>query len=127
MKRSLYTTALLAGLALAGWVVVSPEGLNAQADGEAPEGETLFVGTFKCNMCHGVPAAGIEAKTKSEKMKGAPLGGPIDSDLATLAAYLRKETDRDGAEHKKKFTGSDEELQAIVDWLATLEAPTETD
>jgi len=47
-------------------------------------------------------------------------------DLVTLAdkyesdwiiKYLKKEAKKDGKSHKKQFTGSDEELKALVDWL----------
>ena len=88
-----------------------------------PTGQALFTDTHKCNMCHAVPAAGIEAKTKSEKMKGGDLGGKIEAEFAEIAAYVRKEGELDGKTHKKPFKGTDEELQAIIDWLGTLEAP----
>ena len=102
-------------------------GTAAGDEGEVPAGQALFVDTHKCNMCHAVPAAGIEAKTKSESMKGADLGGQVDVELATLAAFLRKETERDGKEHKKEFKGTDEELQSILDWLGSLEAAESSD
>ncbi len=89
----------------------------------ALDGMALFTDTHKCSMCHAVPAAEIVAKTKSEKMKGGDLGGKVEGELAEIAAYVRKESELDGKTHKKPFKGTDEELQAIVDWLATLEAP----
>jgi len=92
------------------------------ATAEGADGKTLFTDTHKCNMCHSVPAADIEAKTSSEKMKGPDLGGKIDADLATIAAYVRKQGEFDGKNHKKEFKGADEELQTIVDWLGSLEA-----
>ncbi len=99
--------------------------MPATAVAEELDGKALFTETHKCNMCHAVPAADIEAKTKSEKMKGGDLGGKIETELADLAAYVRKEAELDGKTHKKPFKGTDEELQAIVDWLGTLEAPAE--
>lgn len=85
----------------------------------ALDGRELFVETHKCALCHSVPGAGIEAKTKSDKLKGPDLGGPLPEalDLARVGAYLRKQAKRDGEEHKREFKGSDEELQALVDWL----------
>ena len=115
MKKLLALTILLFAVALAGSLAAEEE--------PASDGKTLFTDTHKCNMCHGVPAVEIVAKTKNEKMKGGDLGGKIETELAELAAYLRKETEMDGKTHKKPFKGTDEELQAIVDWLATLEAP----
>jgi len=93
------------------------------AAGEDPalDGKALFTETHKCNMCHAVPAVGIEAKTTSEKMKGADLGGKIEAEFAEIAAYVRKEGELDGKTHKRPFKGTDEELQAIVDWLSSLE------
>ena len=73
-------------------------------------------------MCHAAPAAGIEAKTKSEKMQGPDLGGKFKADFAAIAAYVRKTGELDGKSHKKEFKGTDEELQAIIDWLGSLEA-----
>lgn len=98
--------------------------LPAAAFGEDAEldGKTLFTDTHKCNMCHAVPAADIAAKTTSEKMKGGDLGGKVEGEFAEIAAYVRKEGELDGKTHKKPFKGTDEELQAIIDWLGSLEA-----
>ena len=87
----------------------------------ADDGKALFVETFKCNQCHSVPAAEVEAKIKSEKMKGPDLGGKIEMEAAKVGDYLRQEIEVDGSKHKKEFTGSDEELHAILDWLASLD------
>ncbi len=96
--------------------------LAPTASAEELDGKTLFTETHKCNMCHAVPAAEIEAKTTSEKMKGSDLGGKVEVDFKTLAAYVRKAGELDGESHKKEFKGTDEELQAIIDWLGSLEA-----
>ena len=88
-------------------------------EAKEPAGKAVFL-THKCNLCHAVPAAEIESKTKSEKMKGADLGGPIEADFEVIAAYVRKQGELDGKSHKKEFKGTDEELQAILDWLTEL-------
>ena len=49
-------------------------------------------------------------------------GYTSDKDISEIAAYARKEAEIDGKQHKKEFKGTDEELQAIVDWLGSLEA-----
>ena len=113
----LATLAALALFALLAVLLIQPATAAEEMDGQA-----LFVDTYKCNMCHAVPAAEIEAKMKSEKMQGPELGGKVEVDFEKLAAYLRKQGDLDGEEHNKEFKGSDEELQAIVDWLGSLEA-----
>lgn len=116
MTRNLLRTTPLAVLALA--LLTSTGGLAA----EDMDGKEAFTTTHKCNMCHSVPAAEIESKTKSEKMKGPDLGGKIEVDFEAFAAYVRKAGDLDGKNHKKEFKGTDEELQAIIDWLGSLEA-----
>ena len=92
----------------------------------ASSGEEVAVGQqvvldHKCNMCHAVSTVGIEAKTTSEKMKGPDLvnlaAHETLGDAATLAKYIKQEAQLDGEEHKKGFKGTDEELQALVDWL----------
>ncbi|MEZ5332279.1 MAG: hypothetical protein R2991_09570 [Thermoanaerobaculia bacterium] len=86
---------------------------------DAADGQTLFVETYKCNTCHSVQSA--EIAVKSEKMFSTDLGGFTTDDPAALGRYLRKEEQRDGADHKKGFTGTDEELATILEWLAGLE------
>jgi mono/diheme cytochrome c family protein len=88
--------------------------------GGEPAGQTLFVGQ-KCNMCHSIEAAGIERTSKSDKMKGPDLSTVGDKhDAAWIVKYLKKEETLDGEQHGKSFKGTDEELQAIANWLATL-------
>ncbi len=86
---------------------------------EADQAKELFVETYRCVKCHGVCAAGLEAT--SEKMESTDLSGYSTDDVETLAKFLRKEEDRGDVKHKKTFEGSDEELEAILAWLATLE------
>lgn len=120
MRRIALTT--LAVTALIIWASLSPGSSAADEDAGAKARE-LFVETHKCQMCHGVAAVGIEAKTKSEKMKGIDLSGyKFDGEFETLAAYARKEADLEEKTHKKEFKGTDEELQTILDWLGSLEA-----
>ena len=87
---------------------------------EPPPGQKAFVDA-KCGTCHGVAAVGIEAKVKSEKMLGSDLSGYTTEDAKTVMAFLRKEAQIEGEDHKKAVKASDEELQVILDWLATLE------
>ncbi len=112
MKQRL-TSIAPAGAAIVAVVLLlaSTPAVVAQDDGQAVYVEQ------KCNLCHSVAAADIEAKTKSDKMKGPDLSGYQTEDFAAVAAYARKEAELDGKSHKKEFKGSDEELQALVDWL----------
>lgn len=105
---------------LAAGLAFQPAGMAEEKP--ALDGKKLFVETHKCSMCHAVPAAEIEAKVKTGPMKGADLGGKLEKRIEEVAAYVRKKSEIDGAQHKKEFKGSDEELQAILDWLGSLEA-----
>ena len=85
----------------------------AAEEGGAADGKTAFE-SLKCTMCHSVSTAGVEAK--SEKMFKGDLVD-LEHDAAWMVQYMKQEIDVDGEPHKKEFKGSDEELQAIVDWL----------
>ena len=81
-------------------------------------GKTIFINQQKCNLCHSVSTQGIEAKTKSDKLKGPDLIGLADKYKAEwIGRYLKKKVDKNGKYHTKSFKGTDEELQALVDWL----------
>jgi mono/diheme cytochrome c family protein len=86
---------------------------------QAADGKALFV-EKKCNLCHAVDSQGIEKK--SAKMKGAELsdaGSRVESADA-LKKFLTQETMKDGEKHKKKWKGTDEELDTIVEWVMSL-------
>lgn len=86
-----------------------------EGSGSASDGQAVFL-KAKCNMCHDVSTVGITAKVKSAKMKGPDLVN-IEQDAAWIGKYLKHGTDLDGKKHKKKFSGSDTDLQALIDWL----------
>jgi len=108
MTQKLILTVCLA--MLLGLVLVA-----APLAAEESNGQAVFEAQ-KCNLCHSVPAAGIEATTKSDKLKGPDLVD-LDADAQWVAKYLKKEVEKDGKSHTKPFKGSDEELKALVDWL----------
>lgn len=111
MKRMLVAlTPLFALFVLTALVQSAPE-----ARGEALDGKAVFLGE-KCNTCHSVPAADIEAKVKSEKMKGPDLPA-CHTDGDWMAAFLRQEEVEGHPKHKKAFKGSDEELGAMIEWI----------
>jgi cytochrome c2 len=107
--RTALLTLLAAGAAIA--LSATPAGATEAADGKA-----VFLAE-KCNLCHSVSSAGIEATTKSEAMKGPDLSTTGPHDAAALAKYLKQEETKDGKKHKKAFKGSDEELQTLIAWL----------
>lgn len=111
MKRTIgFTLSVLLTVFLLAVLYAGPAAGQAKLDGKA-----IFMAQ-KCNMCHSVPAAGITKTTKSEKMAGPDVVN-IKTDAATLTKYLRKQADLNGKKHVKAFTGSDEELGALVAWI----------
>lgn len=112
MKQTIGFTlsVLLAVLMLAVLYSGPASGQPAKLDGKA-----IFLAQ-KCNMCHNVPTVGIERTMKSEKMAGPDLVN-IKEDAGTLTKFLRKQADIKGKKHGKAFTGSDEELGAMVAWI----------
>lgn len=81
------------------------------------DGKQIFLGQ-KCNLCHSVSSAGIEATVKSEKLKGPDLTGlTAKKDAHLLIDFLHKKAEIDGKKHGKEFTGTDEELGALIAWL----------
>jgi cytochrome c5 len=91
---------------------------SGAAAGQAKlDGKQIFLAQ-KCNMCHDVSSAGITATTKSAKMKGPDITGAAPKrDAKLLNDYLRKKADVNGKKHVKQFTGSDEELGALIAWM----------
>ena len=80
-------------------------------------GEEIFTAQT-CNVCHAVPAAGIEAKMKAGKMKGPDL--PTERDADWMRGYVTQAIAVDGRKHAKKFTGSEDELATLLAWLGSL-------
>ena len=78
----------------------------ATADGEAD-----FI--RQCAACHGIASAGIAS---TGRKAAGDLGGAADRGGANwLRPYIG--TNSSTRLHRVKFKGSDEELQALVDWL----------
>ena len=100
-------------VAFAFWV---PATASAQAK---LDGKAIFLAQ-KCNLCHTISSVGITATVKSEKMQGPDLAGLVAKlDAKLVAEFLRQKTTIEGKKHKKAFTGSDEELGALIAWLQT--------
>jgi mono/diheme cytochrome c family protein len=87
--------------------------------GHAGDGKALFLEN-KCNLCHTIDSQAI-ART-SEKMKAPDLSnasGLVES-ADWLKSFLKKEVKKDDKNHQREFKGTDEELDAVVQWLMTL-------
>ena len=113
MRALSLSVLLLATLFVLGSVFGPAPVVNAQG---AVDGKAVFEAE-KCGLCHGIEAAGIQAKTTSDKLKGPDLSGYTPEEGFDVKAYLHKEVEKDGAAHRREFKGTDEELQALLRWL----------
>lgn len=94
-------------------MMASPAG----SGGSGLDGKQIFLDQ-KCDLCHTVSSAGIEAKVKSGKMAGPDLKGVAAQKSAEwITKWLHKEEELDGRKHPKMFTGNDEQLKALISWL----------
>ena len=109
-----------ASFAFALSVVALP--LRASAE---PPGQKVFL-DYKCNKCHTVASAKIEA---TKKPKDGEKAAPDLSDVGTkqkrewIDAYIHKKETLDGKKHKVLFRGDDAELKSLLDWLTSLKSP----
>src|SRR5215216_1121645 len=111
MKQTLgFTLSIVLAVVLLAVLYSGPAAGQAKLDGKA-----LFLAQ-KCNMCHNVPTQAIERTMKSEKMAGPDLVN-IKEDAGALGKFLRKQGEIGGKKHGKAFTGSDEELGALIAWI----------
>jgi len=84
----------------------------------ATDGKQVFLDN-NCERCHAVSAHDIEATAKSESMHGPDLSSVgKDHDGDWLGKYLLREVAVDGKKHRATFRGTDEDREAIVEWLA---------
>ena len=94
-----------------------PAALALSTPGRAAEqldGKKIFLAQ-KCETCHAVSSAEIKM---TGKIKGPDLAGAAAKRDATLLSnYLRRNADINAKKHVKPFTGSDEELGALIAWL----------
>lgn len=116
MKQTLgFTLSIVLTVVMLAILYSGPAATPAAAQGAKLDGKAIFLAQ-KCNLCHSVSTAGIAATTKSEKMKGPDLVN-LKHDAKLLNGYLRKTAEINGKKHVKGFTGSDEELGALMAWL----------
>jgi cytochrome c2 len=80
------------------------------------DGKQIFLDN-KCNSCHTVNS--MEITSKKEGAQDLSNAGSVGN-AELLKSYLLKESKINDKEHKMKFKGTNEELNALVDWLVTL-------
>jgi mono/diheme cytochrome c family protein len=116
MKQTIgFTLSILAAVVLLAAFYSGPA--SGAAAPAKLDGKQIFLAQ-KCNLCHSVSSAGIERTVKSEKVAGPDLTNlAAKEDAGQLTRFLRKEGELNGKKHGKGFTGSDEELGAVISWL----------
>jgi mono/diheme cytochrome c family protein len=118
MKQTIgLTLSIVLAVVLLAILSSGPVSAPAAAQVTKLDGKAIFLAQ-KCNLCHSISTAGIEATTKSEKMKGPDLAGAaVKIDAKLLSGFLKKTAEINDKKHIKMFTGSDEELGALIAWL----------
>lgn len=87
-----------------------------------------FLEDKKCNACHPVESLGIEAKQKNPKTLGPDFGKvPLAGDFEFLKKYLLKEEKLHDKLHPVKFSGSDAEMEEMLNCLAELAPKAESE
>lgn len=100
----------------------------ARADGKATFEK------YKCGACHSITSQGIQkATTAPPPEEAAPGEKKVEPpDLSNVGAtrnaqwvedFINKKADIEGRKHKKRWTGTPEELKELSAWLATLKKP----
>ena len=89
-----------------------------------PPAKTIFKES-KCGSCHSIKAQGIQKGSGEEKKEKA---APDLSDVGTkhkadwISKYLLKKETLNDDKNLKKFKGSDEDLETLSAWLASLKS-----
>ncbi len=89
-----------------------------------PAGKKLFIDS-KCNICHSIQAQGIAKKGAAVKPgdKKAPpdlstVGDQRSADW--IAKFVTKKETLNEKKHPKGWTGKEEDLKTLSEWLASL-------
>jgi mono/diheme cytochrome c family protein len=117
MKQTIgFTLSIVVTVVMLAILYSGPGAAPASAQGaKVLDGKQIFLAQ-KCNVCHTVSSADIAATMKSSKAPDlAGVAAKVDAKL--LNGYLRKTEAIHDKKHAKQFTGSDEELGALIAWL----------
>ena len=87
---------------------------------QTPDGKQIFLDS-KCNKCHTVNS--MDINSKKDDASDLSDAGSV-GDVEFLKSYLLKEAEIDDKSHKTKFKGSEEELNTLAEWLASLKTET---
>lgn len=104
------------------WIATLPVlfALSGATASLAAEGKEVFL-SQKCNMCHPMEAQGIKATMQMPKMEPGDLSKVgAEHDAAWIEKYLTQQAELNSKKHTKKWTGSEEDLKALAEWLGSM-------
>ena len=107
--RTLLTLILLLGLV----VLLTPAAANAQ------DGKQAFLDN-KCNVCHTIESQGIEKTSKMTAPDLSDAANMVESAEWLKGFFMKENAAKDGKKHPKTWSGTDEQMKAIIDWVMTL-------
>lgn len=95
--------------------------LNAQETSSTKDGKAVFL-EAKCNTCHAISSAEIEAKNKSANNKAPDLSKiDIKYEKDFLKKYLQKEESINEKKHPVAYKGTDEDLEILLSFILSLQ------
>ncbi len=118
--KNIVTTLAVIVLIVTNLLVMRAQETKAKEEKKV-DGKTIFMNK-KCTSCHSIEAVGIIKKSSSASPKGPPDLSTVgtEHDAAWITKWLHKEETLHGKKHLLKFSGSDEELKILTEWLASL-------
>ena len=115
-------TSILAVLIITTFVSLAANAQDAKGKEEKKLDAKMIFTEKKCSGCHSIEAAGITKKNSSAKKDGPPDLSAVGSELKAdfIIKFLQKNETLHNKKHMIKFNGSDEELAAVAQWLASM-------
>ncbi len=84
-------------------------------------GKSIFLDS-KCDKCHTISSQSIERSGATPPGKLPPdlSGVGLKHNADWIKGWLLKEEELNGKKHLKKWSGSDDDLKTLCNWLASL-------
>ena len=74
----------------------------------------------RCHLCHSIDSQEIPSKRDSDSVSDLSDIEGQNEDPGWWSRYLKREEPLDGTKHRRRFSGTEEELSTLVDWLLSL-------
>src|SRR5262249_53887447 len=124
-------TGLVVGVGIFSVASLAQQPAQPAAPKGAKDGKSIFLEN-RCNSCHTIQAQAItrkkvegedEDKEKDKKKPPDLSSVGLERKAPWMQKFLMKQETIDGEHHRKKFKGSEQDLQTLTAWLETLKAP----